>query len=87
MRTEVRLHGLYQLLNIDVSSLNVAAAEAVRLVARLTGADKVDIFLYQPASRSLFAVATNDSPMGRRQHAVGLDWLPLAMGGRAVQVF
>jgi DNA-binding CsgD family transcriptional regulator len=51
------------------------------------GADKVDVFLYAPAEQALVAEGTSDTPMGRQEHALGLDRLPLAKGGRTVRVF
>jgi two-component system OmpR family sensor kinase len=61
--------------------------QAADLVARALGADKVDAFLYDPSSESLVAGGTSRTPMGRRQHAIGLDRLPLANGGPTVEVF
>jgi hypothetical protein len=45
------------------------------------------LFIYEPASDSLVAVGTSIMPMGERQHALGLNRLPLTNGGRAADVF
>jgi len=47
----------------------------------------VDIFLHDPTTDSLVAVGVSDTPMGRRQKSIGLDRLPLANGGPAVEVY
>src|SRR3712207_6872555 len=55
-----------------------ALTEAASLVSEVLGADKVDVFLYQADIDSLVAIGTSDTPMGRRQHELGLDRLQLA---------
>src|SRR4051812_25686385 len=81
------LSTLEQLLAIRSIDLDEALDEAADLVAGTLGADKVDAFLYEPASESLLAGGTSRTPMGRKQHAIGMDRLPLANGGRTVEVF
>jgi two-component system, OmpR family, sensor kinase len=78
---------LQQLLRIRELRLGPALNEAADLVNRALGADKVDAFIYQRPIESLVAIGTSDTPMGRRQHELGLDRLPLANGGRAVVVY
>ena len=78
---------LEQLLAIRASGLKGALDEAAQLIAEALAADKVDAFLYDPDSASLVAVGTSDTPLGRRQHQLGLDRLPLANGGRIVAVY
>ena len=78
---------LERLLELESVGLRPALDAAAQLVAEALGADKVDAFLHDPAIDSLVAVGTSDTPMGRRQHALGLDRLPLANGGRLVDVF
>src|SRR3712207_6252005 len=77
--TIVRLHA------IASPELRPALDQAADLVADAFHADKVDIFLHESASDSLVALGTSRTPMGRRQHELGLDRLPLANGGRAVR--
>jgi signal transduction histidine kinase len=47
----------------------------------------VDVFLHDPAIDSLVAVGTSRTPMGNRQHAIGMHRLPVANGGPTVEVF
>src|SRR3954468_1347139 len=74
---------------LRVPSGNVAAtlSHVSDLVARATGADKVDAFLYDPARDSLFAVGSSTQPLSALQRQLGLDVLPLSNGGRVVQVY
>jgi two-component system OmpR family sensor kinase len=81
------LHTLEQLLAISASDVTTALNEASDLIARVLRSDKVDIFLYDPSREALVAVGTSNTPMGRRQHAIGMDVLPIANGGRSVKVF
>ena len=78
---------LQRLLAIQAPELRPALTEASSLVAEALSADKVDVFLYEAATESLVAVGTSETPMGRRQHDLGLDRLPVANGGPMVQVF
>ena len=50
-------------------------------------ADKVDAALYDSTTESLVAAGTSHTPMGRKQHTIGMNRLPLANGGREVDVF
>jgi signal transduction histidine kinase len=75
------------LLAIHATAVKPALDQASTLIAHALRADKVDTFLYDPATTSLVAVGTSHTPMGAHQHALGLDRLPLANGGRAVEVF
>lgn len=78
---------LERLLAIDAVALDDALDQATQLVAQALRADKVDVFLLDAAVETLVARGTSDTPMGRRQKAIGLDRLALANGGRIVQVF
>src|SRR5918998_6980900 len=78
---------LEQLLAIDETDLHGALNRACHMVAEALGADKVDAVLYDAATESLVAAGTSHTPMGRKQHAIGLDRLPVANGGREVDVF
>jgi two-component system, OmpR family, sensor kinase len=81
------LHTLEQLLAIGDTALDPALQQAAQVVCEVLGADKVDVFLYDSTNASLVARGTSDTPMGRRQLEIGMDRLPLAGGGRAVEVF
>ena len=78
---------LQQLLALEATDLGDALQRTCNPVGEALGADKVDVFLHDPAIETLVAVGTSDTPMGRRQHALGLDRLPLANGGRTVEVY
>ena len=56
-------------------------------VLEAVGAEKIDVFLYQPESDSLVAMGTSDTPLARRQRHLGLDRLPLVNGGRVVDAY
>lgn len=81
MRT---LQGLLQLPALDLREALMAATQ--RVVEAL-GCDKVDAFLIDESRQTLRALGTSDTPMGRRQHALGLDTLQLANGGSMAEVF
>jgi len=78
---------LEQLLAIDTTELESALQQAAQVVCEVLSADKVDVFVYGPASDSLVARGTSATPMGRHQHEIGMDRLPLAGHGRAAEVF
>jgi DNA-binding CsgD family transcriptional regulator len=81
------LSTLEQLLAIDATSLDPALQQAAQVVSEVLGADKVDVFVYESGTESLVARGTSNTPLGRRQHAIGMDRLPLAGLGRCVEVF
>ena len=78
------LEGLLAIQALDVREALRQAAQ--RLVAALN-ADKVDVFLHNPATDTLVAQGVSDTPMGRRQRAIGMDRLPVANGGSSAAVF
>lgn len=78
---------LEQLLELPNLSLPQLLGGAANAIAGWLGSDKVDVFLLDPARQSLAAIGTSDTELGRKQHALGLDVLPLANGGRTVEVF
>jgi signal transduction histidine kinase len=78
------LEGLLAILPTDARGV---MNQAALCLSELLRADKVDIFLFDPSSTSLVAVGTSDTPMGRKQVALGLNRLPLANGGRMAEVF
>jgi two-component system, OmpR family, sensor kinase len=81
------LDTLEQLLAIDASELTPALTQAAKIVAEVLRADKVDVFLYEPRSETLVARGTSDTALGQKQLEIGMDRLPLAGRGRAVEVF
>src|SRR3979411_431974 len=81
------LSTLERLLEIDPTDLDTALDAAAQAVAEALGADKVDAFLFESSTATLVARGTSQTPMGRKQHALGLHLLPVANGGRMVEVF
>jgi two-component system OmpR family sensor kinase len=81
------LDTLQRLLGIQAPELRPALDQASGLVNEALGADKVDVFLYEADTDTLMAMGTSDTAMGRRQRQIGMDRLPLANGGRAVEVY
>jgi signal transduction histidine kinase len=57
------------------------------MVAEALGVDKVDAAHDTATTETLIAVGTSHTPMGRKQHAIGMNRLPVANGGREVDVF
>ncbi len=78
---------LRQLVAIQGRDLADALTQAAGLLAAALGTDKVDAFLYDPAREALVALGVSDTPLGRRERALGLDCLPLAAGGGFVAVY
>jgi signal transduction histidine kinase/transcriptional regulator with XRE-family HTH domain len=78
---------LQRLLGIQALTLKDAMNEASDLMAEAMGADKVDLFLHEPETATLVALGTSNTPMGRQEVRVGLDRVPIANGGRQVEVF
>jgi hypothetical protein len=60
---------------------------ATDLIAEALRADKVDAFLYDPTRDALEAVGSSNQPLSALQRKHGLDFLPIANGGRVVWVF
>jgi signal transduction histidine kinase len=75
------------LLAIQATDVRSALNQASDLVVATLSADKVDVFVNDPAVDTLVAMGTSHTPMGRRQAALGLDRLPLGNGGCAAEVF
>jgi len=78
---------LERLLDIAPDDLDAALDAAALAVADALQADKVDAFLHDPSTSTLVARGTSPTPLGRKQHALGLHLLPIANGGRMAEVF
>lgn len=78
---------LKQLLALEAITVPDVLAQASQLLAVAFQADKVDAFMHDAATASLFAMGVSETPMAERQRALGLDRLALANGGRVVEVF
>lgn len=83
-----KLVGLLQdLLKLPAVDERQALTEAASAVAGVLSCEKVDAFFYDSSRSSLIAIGTSRTPLGERQKQLGLDVLPVANGGRIVQVF
>ncbi len=74
------------LLASDVATLHDAMQRASDDLAAVFRADKVDIFLHDPADL-LVAVGLSATPMGEQLRALGLDRLPVGGVGRVQEAF
>jgi signal transduction histidine kinase len=86
-RQDRLLTTLEGLLELSATDVKATLNQATSLIAEALTADKVDVFFHDPVSATLVALGTSDTPMGRKQRAIGMDRLPLANGGRTVKVF
>jgi transcriptional regulator with XRE-family HTH domain len=78
---------LERLLAIEGGDIHATASAVGSMLAAVMGADKIDIFVYDPKDEALVALGTSDTPMGHLQVELGLNRLPIAGGGRTVEVF
>lgn len=81
------LETLQRLLAIRTISVRNAMTEVADMLADVFGADKVDCALHDPSIDSLVAFGASNTPMGRLEREIGMDRLPVANGGRIVEVF
>jgi signal transduction histidine kinase len=81
------LRTLESLLEIEAVQLESALQQMAHLVVETFQAEKVDIFLYNEAVNTLVALGTSDTPLGRRERALGLDRHPIVNGGYMARVF
>lgn len=79
------LHLLERLLDIEPEDSEHALDEAATAIADALPAEKVDTFIAEGSV--LRARGTSETDLGRLQQELGLDVLPIANGGRIVQVF
>lgn len=78
---------LQELLDLPAVDLDEALSSAANIIARWLECDKVDVFVLDESRASLVAIGASETAMGRLQRSLGLDVLPLANGGRIVEVF
>jgi signal transduction histidine kinase len=72
---------------LPAMDLSEALNAAAQRIAETLACEKADTFLMDESKQTLVAVGTSDTALGRKQRALGLDLLPLANGGRIVEVF
>ena len=78
---------LERLLEVQATEVRTTLNQVTQLVAQALEADKVDIFFHDRDVDTLVALGTSNTPMGRRQRAIGMDRLPIVNRGRTVEVF
>ncbi|XYI00339.1 ATP-binding protein [Sorangium sp. So ce1128] len=78
---------LERLLELTAADLRQSLNQASELLASALGADKIDIFLFDPTRKTLRALGTSNTPLGRLQRSIGLDIHPVANGGTIAGVF
>ena len=78
---------LEQLFQLPGGDVKATLSRVSDVIARSSGADKVDAFLYEPRRDSLVAVGSSTQAMSQLQHELGLDVLALSNGGRSVEVY
>ncbi|MDP9379623.1 MAG: GAF domain-containing sensor histidine kinase [Chloroflexota bacterium] len=86
-RREKLLPTLEALLAIEATDLRGTLEQAADLLVGALGAEKVDVSLHDPSINTLVAMGVSNTPMGRRQRQIGMDRLPVANGGRVVEVY
>ena len=84
---ESLLNTLQRLLELPATSVGDTLQQSTQLVTAALQAEKVDTFLYDRMAESLVAYGTSQTPLGAKEQEIGLDQLPLAQGGRAVEVY
>lgn len=82
-----QLELLEGLLRLPAADLPATLSHVGDLIAAATGADKIDVFLYDPARDSLVALGTSTQPLSVLQRQLGLDVLQISNGGRVVYVY
>lgn len=86
-RQQPLLKLLHELLDLPALDPRQALTAGASSVARALGCEKADVFLFDESRSSLAAIGTSVTPLGELQRKLGLDVLPLAQGGRAVEVY
>ncbi|GAC1463648.1 MAG: hypothetical protein PVSMB7_05580 [Chloroflexota bacterium] len=81
------LYTMQRILAIEAPGLKEALDQVSDVISEVMGADKVNAFLHDPSIASLVAVGASNTSMGRKQEQIGMDRLPIANGGREVEVF
>ncbi|WP_437601388.1 GAF domain-containing protein [Sorangium sp. So ce590] len=78
---------LERLLELPAADLRQSLNQASELLCSALDADKIDVFLFEPSRKTLRAMGTSNTPLGRLQHALGLDVQAVANGGSIAGVF
>lgn len=92
LRLQQRRNQLIELLKA-ISSLGAAktieelAQSVVEQISEATGAEKVDIMLHSKETDEFVTLASTNTTLRQLQQKLGLDHIPLGMGGRFLQVY
>ncbi|WP_437488012.1 GAF domain-containing sensor histidine kinase [Sorangium sp. So ce1014] len=78
---------LERLLDLPAADLRQSLNQASELLCSALDADKIDVFLFEPSRKTLRALGTSNTPLGRLQQALGLDVQAVANGGSIAGVF
>ncbi len=78
---------LERLLELPAADLRQSLNQASELLSSALDAEKIDIFLFEPSRKTLRALGTSNTPLGRLQQALGLDAQAVANGGSIAGVF
>lgn len=81
------LQTLEAILSLDDSDLQAALSQAATLISAALDIEKVDVFFFDPSHMTLVVQGLSSTEMGRHQIEIGMDRLPLANGGRIVEVY
>lgn len=82
-----QLYTLERLIEIDEIEPRQVLCHASSMIAEVMSAEKVDAFMFEPASGCLVAAGTSDTPMGRKQQELGLDKVPIKPKSREFEVY
>lgn len=78
---------LHKLSTIEADDLEGSLQQVADLLHDALGAEKFDAFVLEPEGRGLRALGVSDTPLGRLEREVGLDWLPLDHAGTVGRTF
>lgn len=87
LREDHLLTMLERLLELPMNDVNSTLTQTTQLVAEVLEADKVEAFLHDATTDALVALASDGTPLERRQPSMGMDQLLLVDGGPLVEVF
>ena len=82
-RQDRLLTTLEGLLELSATEVKMTLDQATSLIAEVLAADKVDLFFHDPASATLVALGTSDTPLGRQQRAIGIRHMNFHQQGAA----
>lgn len=87
IRQDRLLTTLEALLCLEAGELMDTLDRAANLLVDALGAEKLDVSLHDPSIDTLVSMGISNTPLGKRQQQIGMDRLPVANGGRVVEVY